>query len=102
MLMPLMQPTATLGNILGPIGMPELIVLLVLGLLLFGRRLPEVGRSLGKGIVEFRKGLAGLEKEVDEATHRAPAPPTASLPEGERVAQPPRSATIPSTPGETH
>jgi len=33
-------------------------------LLLFGKRLPEVGRSLGKGIVEFKKGLAGIEEEV--------------------------------------
>ncbi|HAI10550.1 MAG TPA: hypothetical protein DCM28_02520, partial [Phycisphaerales bacterium] len=32
---------------LGPIGTPELIVLAIIGLLVFGRRLPEVGRSLG-------------------------------------------------------
>lgn len=72
----------------GPIGTWEAIVLLVLGLLIFGRRLPEVGKSLGKGIVEFRKGLAGIEREVDEASHRAEtAPPPAPLPPGERVAQ---------------
>jgi sec-independent protein translocase protein TatA len=41
------------------------IVLLVIGVLLFGKRLPEVGRSLGKGIVEFKKGLKGLEDEVE-------------------------------------
>lgn len=38
---------------------PDLIILLVLGLLIFGRRLPEVGRGLGRSIVEFRKGLKG-------------------------------------------
>ncbi len=73
----------------GPIGTWEAIVLLVLGLLIFGRRLPEVGKSLGKGIVEFRKGLAGIEQEVNDASSRpAPSPPApANLPSGERVAQ---------------
>jgi sec-independent protein translocase protein TatA len=36
---------------------PDLIILLGLGLLIFGRRLPEIGRGLGRSIVEFRKGL---------------------------------------------
>lgn len=53
---------------------PELLVILVLGVLLFGKRLPEVGRSLGKGIVEFKKGLRGLEDEVSDASNR-PEPP---------------------------
>ena len=52
------------------IGFPELMVILVLGVLLFGKRLPEVGRSLGKGIVEFKKGIRGVEDEIDEASHR--------------------------------
>jgi sec-independent protein translocase protein TatA len=43
----------------------EWLVILVVGVLLFGRRLPEVGRYLGKGIVEFKKGLKGLEDEID-------------------------------------
>lgn len=49
-------------------------VILVIGLLLFGKRLPEVGRSLGKGIVEFKKGLKGIEDEVEQASS-APATP---------------------------
>src|SRR5689334_4890954 len=53
------------------IGAWEALVLLALGLLIFGRRLPEVGRSLGKGIVEFRRGLSGVEKEMEEASRRA-------------------------------
>jgi sec-independent protein translocase protein TatA len=49
------------------IGIPEFIVIAVVGLLVFGNRLPEVGRSLGKGIVEFKKGLRGVQDEIDEA-----------------------------------
>ena len=37
------------------------VIIGVVGILLFGKRLPEVGRSLGKGIIEFKKGLKGLE-----------------------------------------
>lgn len=43
----------------------ELIIILVIGVLLFGRKLPEVGRYLGKGITEFKKGVKGLEDEMD-------------------------------------
>src|SRR5215510_3540960 len=43
----------------------HLLILLGIGILLFGKRLPDVGRSLGKGIVEFKKGLRGLEDEVE-------------------------------------
>jgi sec-independent protein translocase protein TatA len=41
-----------------------------IALLLFGKRLPEVGRSLGKGIVEFKKGLAGIEEDVIQASRQ--------------------------------
>ncbi|MGE5612619.1 MAG: twin-arginine translocase TatA/TatE family subunit [Bacillota bacterium] len=54
-------------------GMPggaEWILIAAFGLLIFGKRLPEVGRSLGKGIVEFKKGLKGVEDEVEEASNR--------------------------------
>ncbi len=46
----------------------EWIIVGVLGLLIFGRKLPEVGRSLGAGIVEFKKGLRGLQDDIDDAT----------------------------------
>src|SRR3954467_3324378 len=55
------------------LGMPggaEWIMIAAVGLLLFGKRLPEVGRSLGKGIVEFKKGLKGVEDEVEEASNQ--------------------------------
>jgi sec-independent protein translocase protein TatA len=41
-----------------------------IALLLFGKRLPEVGRSLGKGIVEFKKGLAGIEEDATQASQQ--------------------------------
>jgi sec-independent protein translocase protein TatA len=44
---------------------PQLIIVLIVGVLIFGRRLPEVGRYLGKGIIEFKKGMAGLEDNID-------------------------------------
>ena len=52
-------------------GMPsmwELLVILLIGLLIFGRRLPEVGRNIGKSIVEFKKGVKGIEDDVDHAS----------------------------------
>src|SRR5256884_4590660 len=53
-------------------GLPEWIIIGAIGLLVFGKRLPEVGRSLGKGIVEFKKGLKGLEDDMDTNASRAP------------------------------
>jgi sec-independent protein translocase protein TatA len=43
----------------------HIILLLIVGVLLFGKRLPEIGRSLGKGLIEFKKGIKGLEDDVD-------------------------------------
>ena len=64
------------------LGMPggvEWIWIAAIALLLFGKRLPEVGKSLGKGIVEFKKGLKGIEDEVEEASSTsAPRPAISS------------------------
>src|SRR4051794_36986620 len=49
------------------LGPAEMVTVLIIGVLLFGRKLPEVGRYLGKGIVEFKKGIKGLEDETDIA-----------------------------------
>ena len=52
------------------IGMPgpfEMMIIAVIVLLLFGNRLPSTMRSLGRGIVEFKKGVQGIEDEVDKA-----------------------------------
>ena len=74
-------------GVLAALGLPggaEWILILAFGLLIFGKRLPEVGRSLGKGIVEFKKGLKGVEDEVEEASNqpdkRIESKPTQSLP----------------------
>ena len=45
----------------------EIIVIVLVVLLLFGRRLPMVGRSLGKGIVEFKKGLKDVKDDIEES-----------------------------------
>lgn len=46
----------------------EMLLLLVLGILLFGRKLPELGRSVGKTLVEFKKGMKGIEDDVHESS----------------------------------
>lgn len=47
------------------LGFPELMIIGVLGVLIFGRKLPEIGRSFGKTIVEFKNGMKGLEDNLD-------------------------------------
>ncbi len=56
---------------IGNIGLPEIIVILMIGLLLFGSRLPEVGRSLGRGLMEFKKGLRGMQDQLHDIDHEA-------------------------------
>ena len=51
----------------GSIGMPELVIILVIALIIFGpRKLPELGRSLGKSIGEFKKASNELRNTLDE------------------------------------
>ena len=49
------------------IGSWELMVVAGIALLLFGHRLPSVMRSLGRGVVEFKKGVAGIDDDVENA-----------------------------------
>ncbi len=60
------------------LGVPELIFILVLALLIFGpKRLPEIGRTLGRGMSEFRKASNDLKRtlNVELALDEQPAPP---------------------------
>ena len=51
----------------GSIGMPELIIIFVIALIIFGpRKLPEIGRSLGKSIGQFKKASNELRSTLDE------------------------------------
>ena len=75
---------------LGSIGMPELIIIFVIALIIFGpRKLPELGRSLGRSINEFKRASNELKntledeirtEELQEARKSAQIPPTASVP----------------------
>ncbi len=71
-------------------GPMEMVVIGIFGLLIFGKRLPEVGKSLGKSIVEFKKGLNGIEDEINNAANRPDM-----LPPPQRTDTPPTPAQGP-------
>jgi sec-independent protein translocase protein TatA len=50
----------------------EMMMVFVIALLLYGKRLPEVARSFGKGIMEFKKGLYNIQDEVMSASKSQP------------------------------
>jgi sec-independent protein translocase protein TatA len=71
-------PLAFLPNL----GTTELMVVAFVSLLIFGNRLPSVMRSLGKSVTEFKKGVAGIEEDIDQAVtaeneKKKSPPPTA-------------------------
>lgn len=98
------------------LGVPELIFILILALLIFGpKRLPEIGRTLGRGMSEFRKASNDLKRtiNVELALDEQPAPPVlpyrssspldalraARLPDGSPA--PAAAAAVGATPADT-
>lgn len=59
----------------------ELLIFGVIALLLFGKRLPEVARNLGKGLTEFKKGMRGVEDDFRNAYRDADREPAPRRPE---------------------
>jgi len=80
---------------MGPIGFPEMVVILVVALIIFGpRKLPELGRSLGRSINEFKRASNELRNTLDDEIRneeRRNPPPSAPPP-----ALPTDPANIPS------
>jgi sec-independent protein translocase protein TatA len=77
----------------------ELMILLVVLLLVFGaKRLPEMGRSLGKGMREFKDSVTGVEEAVTTPT---PTPPPAELPTASSEPDATKSASAPEAERET-
>jgi sec-independent protein translocase protein TatA len=69
-------------------GWPEMVVIAIVGLLIFGRRLPEVGRSLGRSIVEFKRGVREAKDQIDQ---------DAALPDSKPTRLPPSQPQAPKT-----
>ena len=79
------------------IGAPELIILLIVLLLVFGpKRLPEMGRSVGRGIREFKDSVSGNEPP-DEPKSVPPAVPVATAPAPVTTEAPAPAETTPDS-----
>ena len=81
----------------GGIGPTEMIVFGVIAVLLFGSRLPSVARSLGKSIVEFKKGMNDLQDEVRTSVHSEPKARVGYREDSEPTSpkfEPPKSADL--------
>lgn len=66
-------------KLLGVIGGPEIIVILLIVLVLFGgKKIPELMKGLGKGVKEYKKAMNGVEEEVDNVSNAINAQPDAT------------------------
>jgi sec-independent protein translocase protein TatA len=57
----------SLFSFIGLPGPMEMLIIAVVALLLFGNRLPSAMRSMGQGIAEFKKGVQGIQNEIDKS-----------------------------------
>jgi sec-independent protein translocase protein TatA len=89
-----MKPLLFLGNL----NWVEVLVILFVGLLIFGSRLPEVGRSLGRGLLEFKKGLRGVQDQMNEIERESDRQVEAELRSREQERQAARSDAAPPEP----
>ncbi|HEX7180439.1 MAG TPA: twin-arginine translocase TatA/TatE family subunit [Thermoanaerobaculia bacterium] len=83
------------------LGVPELIFILVLALLIFGpKRLPEIGRTVGRGLSEFRKASNDLKRSIniELALDEPPPPPFPNRVDLPRIVQPPENQQVARTP----
>jgi sec-independent protein translocase protein TatA len=79
---------------LGSIGMPELIIIFVIALIIFGpRKLPELGRSLGKSIAEFKKASNELKSTLEEEIRLEEQRTTLEEKKAQTVTAPPANPT---------
>ncbi len=83
------------------IGFGEILVILVLALIVFGpKRLPEMGRSLGRSLREFRRATsdfrAEFERDLDDDLPHVPSPADRRIPGGEASTEPPRGEAPPT------
>ncbi|WP_166830927.1 Sec-independent protein translocase subunit TatA/TatB [Thalassoroseus pseudoceratinae] len=71
----------------GGIGPMEMMIVAVIGLLLFGKRLPEVAKSMGQGLREFKSGMSGFQDEVHRTAYSDSSSSSSRrpLPEEERA-----------------
>lgn len=58
------------------LGTWDLLIVAIVVLLLFGNRLPSVMRSLGRGVVEFKKGVRGIEEDIESSGENKTTPTT--------------------------